>query len=69
METRKSTNDQIAESLRRIRDDQGDELVFDPQTGTLQVRRPGEAAIQNPDAVSATEMAREGFFASRARVS
>ena len=65
METRKSTNDQVAESLRRIRDDQGDELVFDPQTGTLQVRRPGQTPSSNPDAVSATEMAREGFFGGK----
>jgi molybdopterin/thiamine biosynthesis adenylyltransferase len=43
-----------------------DELSFDPVTGTLQVRAPGE--LQPADAVPATQMVLEGFFSSAAIV-
>lgn len=47
-------------------DDDGDDLMFDPATGRLTVRPRGEAA-PGPDAVSAVQMARTGFFGVRRR--
>jgi hypothetical protein len=41
--------------------DQAEELIYDPQTGVLEVARKGEV-IKDRDRVPATEMAREGFF-------
>jgi len=44
-------------------DHAAEELVFDPQTGTLMVLENGQALSPDSDAVPATVMAREGFFA------
>ncbi|MDF0667790.1 MAG: hypothetical protein P0119_17205 [Nitrospira sp.] len=38
-----------------------EELVYDPHSGTLEVARKGEV-IEDRDRVPATVMAREGFF-------
>lgn len=51
-----------AEVLDAVRDPAGDELYFDPTTGELVVGTGGAAAAPT-DAVTATKMAREGFFA------
>jgi molybdopterin/thiamine biosynthesis adenylyltransferase len=52
-----------AQVLDAVRDPGGDELYFDPTTGELVVGSGG--AEQAPtDAVTATKMAREGFFAA-----
>ncbi|MGK7919603.1 MAG: hypothetical protein AB4080_06300 [Trichodesmium sp.] len=37
------------------------QLIFDPTTGQLVVQRPSER-MPNPDAVSADQIAEDGFF-------
>lgn len=54
------TSRKIAQTLARIAEGGSDELYFDPATGELQVGLPGRR--QDPDAVPATRMGREGFF-------
>jgi hypothetical protein len=52
---------QIAGAMENIAKGQGnEELMFNPSTGTLEVKRPNETVDR--DAVPATEFAREGFF-------
>ena len=54
----------VAATLERIRRAEvEEELVFDPATGRLVVVPPG-GEVPNPDALPATSMAREGFFAA-----
>lgn len=51
----------VLRRLEVIADDGDDDLVFDPATGRLTVRGKGQVA-PGPDAVSAVQMARTGFF-------
>ncbi len=53
----------ISKALVHIREQEEDELYFDPATGKLVARRPGEVSAADRDRLPATEMAREGFFA------
>lgn len=57
----RATNAQVLEAVRDARP-AGDELYFDPTTGELVVG-PAGGDERHPDAVTATTMAREGFFA------
>ncbi len=57
--------EEIGQAMARIAENPGnreEELVFNPVTGELEVKRAGEV-VQDRDALPATEMAREGFFA------
>ena len=61
-DSHRSSNAEVAQALQLIKDEAGeDELFFDPRTGQLTVHGPGERPV---DAMPATEMAREGFFAA-----
>jgi len=53
---------EISKALVNIREQEDDELYFDPKTGKLVARSPNEIAPLDSDSVPATEMAREGFF-------
>ncbi len=55
-------NASVARALRSIKDDGSSELYFDRKSGELRVKRPGQGG--RVDGVSATRMAREGFFAA-----
>jgi hypothetical protein len=60
MTTTLDTNRQVADTMTAIRNGENEEeLFFNPRTGQLVVRRPGQ---EPNDAQPATEMAREGFF-------
>lgn len=58
--------ERVGKTLEKIAQGQGEEeeLFFDPASGTLEVARKHEI-IRDRDRVPATEMAREGFFATR----
>jgi hypothetical protein len=53
----------VGKTLESIatRQDDDQELVYDPRSGTLEVVKKGEV-MEDSDRVPATEMAREGFF-------
>jgi|RhiMetdeSRZDD1v2_1073273.scaffolds.fasta_scaffold01918_13 hypothetical protein len=55
--------EKLGQALEDIaqRQSDGEELFFDPASGTLEVARKGEI-VADRDRVPATEMAREGFF-------
>jgi len=52
----------VASTLVNIREQEDDELYFDPSTGKLVPHRPGDLSPLDRDRLPATEMAREGFF-------
>lgn len=52
----------VSKALVNIREQDDDELYFDPRTGKLVARGPGEVVPSDRDRLPATEMAREGFF-------
>ncbi len=55
--------DAIGETLEKVaKNQEADELYFDPESGVLEVVKKGEV-VHDPDRVPATQMAREGFFA------
>ena len=61
MPDNRQDNKTVTDRLEALRDGE-DELYFGPATGELIVGRPPDRA-RHPDAVTATTMAREGFFA------
>jgi hypothetical protein len=54
--------DALGKALEKVKTEDAEELVYDPESGAVEVIRKGEI-VKDPDRVPATRMVREGWFA------